>query len=62
MLDALRPVVATLQRLGVKSERQWFDVLSVLRIQQGRLDLGYMHQWAGKLGVFDLLERAFKNV
>ena len=40
------------------SERQWFDVLSVLRIQQGRMDLGYMRQWAEKLGVSDLLEQA----
>lgn len=46
-------------RMGEEiSERQWFDVLSVLRIQQGRLDLEYMRQWAGRLGVSDLLERA----
>lgn len=46
-------------RLGEEiSERQWFDVLSVLRIQQGRLDLDYMRQWATNLGVSDLLMRA----
>ena len=46
-------------RMGEEiSEHQWFDVLSVLRIQQGRLDLEYMCQWAGRLGVSDLLERA----
>jgi len=46
-------------RLGDEiSDRQWFDVLTVLRIQQEQLDLAYLHRWAENLGVSDLLERA----
>jgi hypothetical protein len=54
-------VLTTLEwyRLGGEtSERQWRDVIGVLRVQQDRLDISYMHQWAVALGVHDLLERA----
>ncbi len=43
---------------GRVSERQWRDVLGVLSVQAGRLDLGYLRQWASNLGVADLLARA----
>ena len=38
------------------SEQQWRDVLTVLKVQRGRLDLEYMRQSAIELGVADLLE------
>jgi hypothetical protein len=41
------------------SEQQWKDVQGVMKVQSGRLDLEYLRQWAGELGVSDLLERAF---
>lgn len=40
------------------SEQQWRDVLTVLKVQRDRLDLGYMRQSAVELGVADLLEDA----
>ncbi len=40
------------------SERQWRDVLGVLRVQAGRLDEEYLRRWAPGLGVADLLARA----
>jgi hypothetical protein len=43
---------------GEVSERQWLDVLGVLRVQQPSIDAVYMRRWAGVLGVADLLERA----
>lgn len=43
---------------GGVSERQWRDVLGVMRIRSGELDLAYLHEWAGKLSVSDLLDRA----
>lgn len=46
-------------RLGNEtSERQWDDVLGVLRVQRGRLDIDYMERWAVELDVGDLLKRA----
>jgi hypothetical protein len=40
------------------SERQWRDVLGVLAVQAGRLDLSYLRLWAARRGLADLLERA----
>jgi hypothetical protein len=46
-------------RLGNEiSDRQWADVLGILRMQRGRLDGEYMAHWAGELNVGDLLRRA----
>ena len=43
---------------GEVSERQWRDVLGVLRIQADRLDIEYLRTWSDTLGVRDLAERA----
>ncbi|MDI9547387.1 MAG: hypothetical protein QM346_07270 [Chloroflexota bacterium] len=43
---------------GESSERQWEDVLGVLRVQGDRLDRRYLKEMAGELGVTDLLEQA----
>jgi len=43
---------------GNVSARQWQDVLGVLRVQAGKLDWAYLHDWAGALGLAELLERA----
>jgi hypothetical protein len=42
---------------GEVSDRQWGDILGVLRMQRG-LDAAFMTQWASDLGIGDLLERA----
>jgi hypothetical protein len=46
---------------GGVSERQWLDVLSVLKVQRGRLELDYILRWARSLEVADLLERAVQE-
>jgi hypothetical protein len=46
---------------GELSERQWRDVLTVLKTQQTALDLAYMHRWAETLQVTDLLEQAVEE-
>jgi len=49
-------------RLGNEtSERQWADVLGVLRVQHDRLDVGYLERWAAELAVDDLLRRALEE-
>lgn len=44
------------------SSTQWSDVLGVLGAHSVRLDIDYLHEWADKLGVRDLLEKAFSSV
>ncbi len=46
---------------GEVSERQWRDVIGVLKTREGELDLDYLRKWAGELKVSDLLERALQE-
>jgi hypothetical protein len=46
---------------GEVSDRQWRDILGVLKVQAGRLDLDYLHKWAVELGVADLLQQALEE-
>ncbi len=46
---------------GEVSERQWRDILGVLKTREGELDLGYLRQWAKELKISDLLERSLKE-
>ena len=49
-------------RLGGEiSDRQWQDVLNVLKIQGERIDRAYLQHWAAELGVADLLTRALEQ-
>ena len=43
---------------GEASDRQWRDILGVLKTKAGDIDLEYLHIWARELKVNDLLERA----
>lgn len=47
---------------GEVSERQWRDILGVLKTRAGELDLDYLRKWANELKVSDLLERALKEM
>ncbi len=46
---------------GEVSERQWRDVIGVLKTREGELDLDYLRKWASELKVSDLLERALQE-
>jgi hypothetical protein len=43
---------------GEVSERQWNDVVGVLKVQQQALDSEYLQHWAAELGLTALLQRA----
>jgi hypothetical protein len=65
VLSAEDVVLAKLEwfRLGGEvSERQWRDILGVLKTQQSLLDIDYLKQWAQTLGVADLMKRAFEEL
>ena len=41
------------------SERQWLDIIGVLKVQAENLDIDYLKSWSKKLNVYSLLEKAF---
>lgn len=45
---------------GETSERQWRDILGVLDIQSDRLDFEYLQNWAEKMNIQDLLQKALQ--
>ncbi|MCX6568134.1 MAG: hypothetical protein NT147_03670 [Candidatus Aminicenantes bacterium] len=49
------------QSSGGVSDRQWQDVLGVLKVQSEKLDKAYLEDWAAKLGVAELLRRAYRD-
>lgn len=46
---------------GEISDRQWRDLLGVLKVQAALLDQAYLVHWANELEVTDLLRRALKE-
>ena len=46
---------------GEVSDRQWRDVLGILKTRAGELDFDYLRKWGKELQVTDLLERALKE-
>jgi hypothetical protein len=43
---------------GEVSERQWRDVVGILGVQAGLLDMSYLNRMAEELGVKDLIQKA----
>ena len=56
--DVLLYKLAWFRMGGEVSERQWKDVLGILRVQKNALDVAYLERWAVSLAVADLLARA----
>ena len=40
------------------SDRQWNDILAILRVQQFVVDFDYLDRWARELDITDLLDKA----
>jgi len=46
---------------GETSDRQWRDILGILKVQGERLDRNYLREQSQSLSIRDLLERAIKQ-
>jgi hypothetical protein len=46
---------------GEVSDRQWRDILGVMKVQGESLERDYLWRWAAELGVADLLKKAFQE-
>jgi hypothetical protein len=46
---------------GEVSDRQWSDILGILKVQAPLVDRAYLRHWAPTLGVADLVERALAD-
>jgi hypothetical protein len=46
---------------GEVSERQWNDILGVIKVQGRALDRSYLEEWAERSGIEDLLAQAFTD-
>ena len=47
---------------GEVSERQWRDVLGVIKTQESTLDIPYLQEWSQQLGIADLLVRVLDEI
>jgi hypothetical protein len=46
---------------GEVSERQWLDVIGVIKVQGESLDKSYLKDWSQKLHILELLNKAFNE-
>ena len=66
-IDVASPEDTVLQKIawyrlgGSASQRQWDDILGVLKVQRHDLDREYLERWAVHLDVADLLRQAFRD-
>jgi hypothetical protein len=56
--DVLLQKLKWYRAAGGVSEKQWLDILGILKVQAGQLDRGYLAEWAARLDLSPLLERA----
>lgn len=59
--DTILAKLEWFRRAGGTADRQWSDVLGILRVRRD-LDRDYLRRWAASLDVADLIERALANV
>ena len=62
ILSAEDTILAKLEWImTAASERQESDVAGIIAVQGRKLDVGYLRDWADRLGVRDFLEQALSR-
>ena len=46
---------------GEASDRQWLDLVGVIKVQGSAIDRAYLREWSAKLGLTALLDRALTD-
>jgi hypothetical protein len=57
--DTILAKLVWFRKGGEISDRQWSDILGIIKVRSDRLDREYLKKWAGVLGVSDLLNDVF---
>ena len=55
--DTILAKLVWFRKGGEVSDRQWSDILGIVKVQSDRLDLTYLKKWADTLEVSDLLDQ-----
>lgn len=50
--------IEKIRQTGCTSDRQWKDILGVLKVQALDLDIPYLKKWSAPLRVLDLFEQS----
>ncbi len=59
--DTVLQKIAWYRLGGETSDRQWQDLLGVLKVRSKDLDYSYLERWASEVGLMDLLEVALND-
>lgn len=59
--DTLLYKLLRIKKGGEVSERQWADIVGILKVQDNKLDWAYLTKWASEFGILDLLHRAARE-
>ncbi|HEV8581271.1 MAG TPA: hypothetical protein VGX68_19575 [Thermoanaerobaculia bacterium] len=59
--DTILQKLLLYEKGGRVSDRQWNDILGVLKVQRAELDFDYLKEWADRAGVDDLLRQAYED-
>jgi len=59
--DSVLQKLVWYRRGGEQSDRQWQDLLGVLKVRRQELEFDYLERWAADQEVADLLERALAD-
>jgi len=59
--DTILAKLSWYRRGGEVSQRQLADVAGIIKVQDQRLDVSYLREWADKLNVLDLLEKVLEE-